>query len=204
MIDYIDKKELNSWKKTALNNCNIEFILDNVNIYYYDQLSFGTLKIVNNEEELKHKLNSIGPDIMDKNTTYKLFEEQITKKNNLEKIIGDVIVNQKIISGIGNYLRSDILWLSCISPFRKTKDLLKDEIEKIYKNSKLLTWGDYNIIKGKKMGYISYDDKLPKDYKRNFFVYKCDNDIYGNKIVCEKLYGNREERNIYWVKEIQK
>ena len=55
LIDYIDKKELNSWKRIALNNSNVEFILDNVKIYYFDPLSFGTIKIVNNEEELNQR-----------------------------------------------------------------------------------------------------------------------------------------------------
>jgi len=32
-------------------------------------------------------------------------------------------MNQKIISGIGNYLCADFLWYSKISAFRKVKDL---------------------------------------------------------------------------------
>jgi hypothetical protein len=38
---------------------------------------------------------------MDKNTTLEVFRNQILKKNNLDKAIGNVIVNQKIISGLG-------------------------------------------------------------------------------------------------------
>ena len=62
---------------------------------------------------------------MDKNTTLEVFCNQILKKSNLDKAIGNVIVNQKIISGLGNYLRADILWLSKINPFKKVKKLSK-------------------------------------------------------------------------------
>jgi len=37
-------------------------------LYFYDQLSFGII-IIFNEEELNNKLNKIGLDIMDENTT---------------------------------------------------------------------------------------------------------------------------------------
>jgi formamidopyrimidine-DNA glycosylase len=204
LIDYINENKLDSYKKAALNNLNIEFKIDSGTLYYYDTLSFGTFKIVKNEEELIKKIKSIGPDIMEEDTTFEIFKEQILKKKNLEKYIGNVLIDQKSISGMGNYLRADILWLSKISPFRKVKDLNNNELKLIYKNGKLLTWGDYDYKRGEKLGYIHKNDKLPKDYKRNFFAYNSEYDINGNKIIAEKLYEGSQERTIYWVPEIQK
>jgi formamidopyrimidine-DNA glycosylase len=204
LIDYINNNKLDSYKKAALNNLNIELKIDGGILYYYDTLSFGTFKIVKNEDELIKKLKSIGPDIMEENTTFEIFKDQIFKKTNLDKYIGNALINQKSISGIGNYLRADILWLSRISPFRKVKDLSDNELKLIYKNAKLLTWGEYNYNKGIKLGYINKNDKLPKDYKRNFFAYGSEYDINGNKIITEKLYEGIQERTIYWVPNIQK
>lgn len=194
----------NNYKKSALNNLNIEFKINNGILYYYDTLSFGTFKIINDENNLNKKLKSIGPDIMEKETSYEIFKEQIFQKKNLEKYIGNILMDQKSISGIGNYLRADILWLSRIIPFRKAKDLNDDELKIIYKNAKLLTWGEYNYKKGIVLGYINKNDKLPKDYKRNFFVYHSEYDIYGNKIIKEELYEGSQKRSIYWVPKIQK
>jgi formamidopyrimidine-DNA glycosylase len=183
---------------------NIEIKINGGILYYYDSLSFGTMKIVNSKIELEKKLNTIAPDIMDKNTTYDVFKKQILKKNNLNKVIGIVLMNQKVISGIGNYLRSDILWLSRISPYRKISDITEKELKLIYKNAKLLTWGDYNRKYAIKKNIIKNNNKLPKNYKRNFFVYMQEKDIYGNKVLKEELYEGSQKRFIYWVVEIQK
>lgn len=184
-------KNIERYKKNALNHLNVEFILDSeIIIYFYDMLSFGTLKVVDNEQELTKKLKSLSLDIMDSLTTYLLFKGQIMKKPNKE--IGNVLVDQKIISGIGNYLRSDILWLSKISPFRLVKDLTDKELKEIFKNTKILVLEQ----KGFK--------KLPSNYGRNFFIYKESTDIYGNPVIKELLYEGSQKRYIYWVKNIQK
>ena len=79
-----------------------------------------------------------------------------------------------------------------------------NELKLIYKNVKLLTWGGYDYKRGEELGYIDKNDKLPKDYDRNYFVYDSEYDINGNKIITEKMYEGSQERTIYWVPEIQK
>jgi formamidopyrimidine-DNA glycosylase len=206
LLDYISKENYEKYHKTSINNLNVEFKIKGSDkiVYYYDSLSFGTLKIIDNKEELEKKLNQIGPDIMDDTTTISIFIKQITKKNNLDKYIGNVIMNQKVISGIGNYLRSDILWLSRISPFRKVKDLLEKELETIYNNSRKLTWENYDLKKGIKNKIIQKKDIFPQDFNRNFFVYMCEKDIYNNPVIVEKLYEGSVERKIYWCPKYQK
>lgn len=46
-------------------------------------LSFGTIKVLLSEDELKKKLDSLAPDIMDENLTFELFRSQITKKKKI-------------------------------------------------------------------------------------------------------------------------
>jgi formamidopyrimidine-DNA glycosylase len=203
-VDYIGDYNVEKYKKNALKHLNVEFKLDTGSIYYFDTLSFGTMKIVDNYDELNKKLKSLAHNIMDEDTTFEIFKEQIMKIKNMEKMIGIVLMNQKVISGIGNYLRSDILWLSHISPFRKIKDITENDLKMIYKNSILLTWGEYDFNKAYSMKLINKKDKLPKDYNRNFFVYKQTEDIHGNKVIKEELYEGSQKRSIYWVKEVQK
>jgi len=206
LIDYISENSILKYHKVSINNLNVEFKLKDSDkiVYFYDSLSFGTLKVVDNVLELEKKLNEIGPDIMDEKTTFDIFLERVTKKNNLEKCIGNVLVNQRIISGIGNYLRSDILWLSKISPFRKVKDLNNNEFKIIYKSCKKLTWGSYNLKIAIKKNIVNSSDKLPEHYHRNFFAYMCKTDIYDHNIKTEKLYEGSVPRIIYWVPEYQK
>jgi len=204
ILEYLKKENIDSYMATSLKHLNVEFKTEKGSIYFYDTLSFGTLKVINSEEELNKKLNTIGPDIMDEKTTFDIFKEKINKNINLKKEIGIVLLNQKIISGIGNYLRADILWLSKISPFRKVNKLSEDELELIYHNARVLTWGDYNYKDALKLKIITKKDKIPSDYNRDFFVYYEDTDIYGNKVTKEELYEGSQKRFIYWVKNYQK
>jgi formamidopyrimidine-DNA glycosylase len=201
--DYIGNVDIEKYKKNALNHLNVEFVMTIGTIYFFDMLSFGTIKILTSEDELKKKLDSLAHDIMDEDLTFELFKDQITKKNNLNKYIGNVLVNQKVISGLGNYLRSDILWLCKISPFRLVKDLSDDDLNIIYNNARLLTWGDYDKSYAVKKKFINKNSVLPKDYGRNFYVYKQSKDIYGNNIIKEELYEGSEKRFIYWVQKLQ-
>jgi formamidopyrimidine-DNA glycosylase len=82
---------------------------------------------------------------MDHKTTLEIFKTQIKKKKNFDKAIGNVLMNQKVISGIGNYLRSEILYVSKINPFRIVKNISDNELKEIFNNSKILTWGDFNM-----------------------------------------------------------
>ena len=201
---YSLKESISGYLNNAIKHLNVEFKIDQGSLYYYDVLSFGTLKVIQGIEELNKKLKLIGPDIMEHDTTLEVFKNQLLKPKNLNKAIGIVIMNQKVISGIGNYLRADILYLSKISPFRKVDKLSNKEIEEIFKNSKILTWGDYDIKMAKKLKIITKETKMPNDYDRMFFVYSYDEDIHGHKIIKKELFEGSQKRYIYYVPEIQK
>jgi formamidopyrimidine-DNA glycosylase len=202
MMEFLNVEDVDEYRDTSLDHLNIEFIFKKGSLYFFDTLSYGTISVSNDIDKLNKKLNSLGPDIMDINTDFDLFNERINKIQN--KKIGNVIVNQKIISGIGNYLRADILWVAKISPHRLIKNLSRSEMKRIYQAARDLTWGDYDIKKGKKLEIISKNAKLPRDYKRDFFVYYEDEDIYGNKVKKEELYEGSQKRIIYWVPGRQK
>ena len=209
ILDYISKNNQTKWFETELKHLNVEFITDykNISFYFYDQLSFGTLKAVdcniNGETILEKKLKELGPDLLDDTTTFELFKIQLRKKVNENKAIGNVIVNQKIISGVGNYLRADSLWMSKLSPFRKVKDTTDDELKTLYDSIIGLIWGDYNYEFAIKKKYIKSSLKLPHHYNRDFFIYNHIKDIYNNTIRKEELYEGSQKRFIYWVKSIQ-
>ena len=219
ILEYITEDRQNTWFKRALNHLNVEFITDNKNIsfYFYDQLSFGTLKAVksdgngnddggngsNTSSILEKKLKELGPDLLDESITFEIFKGQIMKKVNENKPIGNVIVNQKIISGVGNYLRADALWMAKISPFRKVKDVSDGELKLLYTSIRGLIWGDYDYKHGVKKGYINKTLKLPNDYKRDFFIYRQEKDINDNIVKKEELYEGTQKRFIFWVDKIQ-
>ncbi len=192
------ESDIEKYRMSALKHLNVEFVFENGSLYFYDQLSFGTISIFPSSQDLQKKLNTIGLDIMDPNTTFEMFQEALLHKSNLSLAIGNALMNQKYISGIGNYLRADALWLSKINPFTKTKDLSTIQLKKIYHHVRILIWGQYNKKRGIKLGIITKSDKLPLDYGRNFFVYQQETDIYGKVVKKEKLYTGSQIRYIYY------
>jgi endonuclease-8 len=196
MVEFLNVKDIENYNDRSLNHLNIEFTTSKGSLYFFDTLSFGTIKVVNNVIELDRKLAKIAPDIMDMNTTLVLFIDRIKKYP--KKKIGLVLMDQKVISGIGNYLRADVLWMSKISPFRLVGKITEDEMNVIYKSARLLTWGQYNYKKAIKLKIIRKSARLPNYYKRDFFVYYETNDIYGNIVKKEPLYEGSAKRFIYW------
>ena len=169
---FMSNDKIKLYMKHSIDHLNVEFIIKGGSLFFFDMLSFGTLKVVINKDALQQKLKKIGPDIMEPSTDFTLFRNKIKNPKNLNKSIGIVLMDQKVISGIGNYLRSDILYISKINPFRKVNKLDDKEIKKIYKNSKILTWYDYDYKKAHDMGILNKKTKLPSHHNRLFYVYQ--------------------------------
>jgi len=204
IVKYIDKTELEHWQQGAIKHRNVEFKTKAGSVYFYDMLSFGTLKVVQTEAELNKKLNSIGPDITAAETTLELFTVRLKKAAN-EKLIGNVLMNQRLLSGIGNYLRADVLWLTKISPFRKMHDLTDADVKKIYTAAKLLAHSKYDYKAAIKDHLIPKDHPpTPEDYGREFYVYNSTVDPDGHPVKKEELYEGSQKRFIYWVPSRQK
>ncbi len=81
---------------------------------------------INNLPEIK----KLGVDAMSKDFTLKKFKEILSKRKN--KSIGLILMEQELISGIGNIYRSEILFEAGVMPTRQIKNLKDAEIEKIY------------------------------------------------------------------------
>lgn len=201
-LKHSDTKQVKEYIKKSLNHLNVEFEFSTGSLYNYDVLSYGTLRVIKGYENVKNILNKIGPDIMDELTNYELFKSKLLKKEH--KKIGIVLMDQKLISGIGNYLRADVLYLSKISPFRLVSGLSEKELKLIFFNCKMLTWSDYNMKKCIELNYCTSTTKIPSDYNRLFFIYREEKDIYGNKVLKKELYEGSQKRFIYYVPSIQK
>jgi formamidopyrimidine-DNA glycosylase len=184
--------------ENALKHLNVEFVCESGSFYFYDQLSFGSMMLFSSREELDKKLKTLGVDIMKPETTFELFLESMTHKTNMKKAIGNALMNQKRLSGVGNYLRADALWVAKINPFRKVGDLSHVELKRLYHALRLLIWGQYNRKRGVQLNIIGKRDKLPQDYGRTFFVYQQDEDIYGKVVKKEQLYEGSQIRYIYY------
>lgn len=88
---------------------------------------FETSKMLEIED-----IKKLGPEPLEKCFTYKIFKEQLLKKPNGK--IKTVLMDQTIISGIGNIYSDEVLWMSSVKPVARVKDIEENNLKLIYKN----------------------------------------------------------------------
>jgi len=143
-------------------------------------------------------LKSIGPDLLnDKNMNYQVFKKIMDKHK--EKNIVKVLMDQKYISGIGNYLKSEILYHSGINPHNIIKNIPESKMKELYQSARLKIVGSYNKGGASLRHYADIDDKKGQ-FEFTFEVYNKKVDKNGYKVIAEDTL---DKRRTYWVKEKQ-
>lgn len=112
---------------------HIFYLGKNKTLEFSDLRKFGKILLAGTDKigEL-NEIKNLGIDVMDDRFTLKKFQEILEKKNN--KKIRDILMDQNIVSGIGNIYASEILFEAGILPTRSVKDLKNEEVILIYKS----------------------------------------------------------------------
>lgn len=76
-------------------------------------------------------LRRIGPDILNPNLTWQEVAERLQSKAFSGRALNSVYLDQAFLAGLGNYLRSEILFIAGIHPARRARELSKGEIGKL-------------------------------------------------------------------------
>lgn len=169
-------------------------------LYYDDYRNFGTFKFMNNTKDLEKKLKDLGTDVLGSDFNKEYCLKILNNSRNQKKTLPEVLMNQKLFCGVGNYLKSEILYQSKISPFRLISDLNDKEKEDIFKNTKSISYQSY------KKGGASVRDFSDLDNDKGLYtdvlkVYFKKTDSLGNKV---KKETTKDKRTTHWVPEIQK
>ena len=107
---------------------------DNTDLRYHDTRKFGRMKIIkkedlNNTEEIMKQ----GIEPIDDKLNSKYLKEKFKNK---KLPIKSVLLDQTIISGLGNIYADEVLYASGINPLKLAKNLTEDECDRIVKSSK--------------------------------------------------------------------
>ena len=76
-------------------------------------------------------LQRIGPDILNLKLTWREVAERLQSKAFSGRALNSVYLDQAFLAGLGNYLRSEILFVAGIHPAKKARELSKGEIGKL-------------------------------------------------------------------------
>jgi formamidopyrimidine-DNA glycosylase len=224
-----------NWGFYNMSSSRVKFLISNksnnktYNLYFNDNISYGSITFYTNKDDLYDKLNKLAPDLLksvyDTDVFTNMINEFLKQKKNADAILGKVLMNQNksdgIGCGVGNYLAPEIMYMARLSPHRKMSSLTKSDIKNLC-----------NAIKYKmKLAYIGNTTKYMSNinvfllHHRNgianglypnyhsdviiqdninfaYEVYQQDVDPNGLKVTKDKSVNTK--RITHWVKDIQK
>ncbi len=168
---------------------NIEFKFSGLSLFYHDVLSYGTLTFTQDQQYIDNQFNRLAPEI-EKVTLPALLKRIADKKTLSKKIIENVLLDQTaLISGIGNYLKSEILYEARISPKRRVDSLTKEEWQVFLKSARKVIKRQLSAM-GDTEAYID-----------TMHVYGKTADPLGNRV---KKHKTKDNRTTFWVPDLQK
>lgn len=168
-------------------------------VYFNDPRHFGTIKFVQGRQKLLEKLNEFGWDPLANGITDVWTRYVIGMCARTTKPIGQLLMDQSVFAGVGNYIRAEALYLAKISPWRQCNLMTQDDIKTLcqavvdvmndsykHQGATILTYKDAYGAEGK--------------YSSCFKVYGQKEDPLGNKIIKE---DTPDKRTIHWCPAIQ-
>ncbi|MBQ3307199.1 MAG: DNA-formamidopyrimidine glycosylase [Bacilli bacterium] len=180
---------------------HIEFILDdNISWRYHDVRKFGKMYLIAKEDTYKVKpLKDLGLEYDDPSLTSTYLKEKLKNKT---LPIKTVLLDQSIITGIGNIYDDEILFLSHINPYKKASSLTKKNCEDIIQNTKIVL--DHAIkLGGTTIKSFTSEEGVHGLFQNELQIHgkkgeKCPN---CNSIIVKEMIHNR---GTYYCKNCQK
>jgi DNA-formamidopyrimidine glycosylase len=120
------------WSRTPTKHTAATISFEGSSIHFNDPRHFGTLKFVYDDEEHKKKLATLGPDVLEPGLSADLFAQKVLNKP--ARTIAEALMDQKTISGCGNYMKSECLFRGGISPWRPVTDISSEEYVKLHRH----------------------------------------------------------------------
>jgi len=102
---------------------------DGYELRFADLRLFGYIKLFKDQKEVEETLSKIGPEPLSKELDAEKFYAILQKTSRPIKV---VIMDQKLISGVGNVYANDALFEAKIHPQTKANQLSKDQAAKLY------------------------------------------------------------------------
>jgi DNA-formamidopyrimidine glycosylase len=174
---------------------------DGKKCHYKDYRRFGTFKILQPDlaqERLERKLvKELGPDILNEEVSFDSWQQRFRKVNHYN--VTKAMMNQKVVAGIGNYIKAEALYRAKISPHRTVESLSDEELHNLYRCSLWVIKASYEA-RGATIRNYEMPDGTKGDFKFNFQVYAQETDPAGRLVIRDKT---PDGRTTHWVKEIQ-
>lgn len=177
--------------------------LDNAewkHIYFNDSRHFGSITFFDRVATWNERVARLGWDPLNDGMHERWFNHLLNNKiGKTSKPIGQVLMDQGLFAGVGNYIRAEALYLAKMSPWRPSNTLKKEDFQLLcqaivdvmndsyaHQGATILTYKDAYGAEGK--------------YSSCFKVYGQKTDPLGNKI---KKENTPDGRSMHWCPAVQ-
>ncbi len=179
----IVKFGMTAWLSDKEEDPNVIFDFGNKKLFYKDIRQFGTLTFTKDPILVLNELNKLAPDILDEQIQFRDIQDRISSNKSMDVILMD---QKLVMSGIGNIVKSEILYDAKIDPRRKGSDLSEDEWKRVFQSAK-------NISK-----------KVVKNIENNKDDFEGVIKVYGKNDSQIQKYNAKDGRVTFWVPNFQK
>ena len=115
---------------------HVIFNFDDFNLRYIDTRKFGRMYLLPIKDAFNMKpLDELGLEPWDNELTSEYLKD---KYKNKKLPIKTVLLDQSIITGIGNIYDDEILFMSSINPYKKASELNNEDLNNIIKNTRIV------------------------------------------------------------------
>lgn len=150
----------------------IHFVLefgDDTHLAFSDMRKFASVFFVKDKKTLLEKFKEIGPEPLEENFSIKTLKDQLLKKP--KQKIKTALMDQTLISGVGNIYSDEILWASHINPERTVLTLTDIDFKNMHSNLRKI------LSKGINFGGDSMSDYrnpygLPGEFQMHHNAYR--------------------------------
>lgn len=89
-------------------------------------------------EPVHHTLGQLGPDLLDPKFDPKEAHRRVRAPERATHQIGDVLLDQRAMAGVGNVYKSEVLFLEKVNPFEPVSAIDDDSVDRIIETSRRL------------------------------------------------------------------
>jgi DNA-formamidopyrimidine glycosylase len=167
------------WETTRNEYTRVSITVGGKVWYFNDRIRLGKFEVLT-VSEMRDHLASLGPDVLSDAFTEQKFMRQIARAK--RRSVAMALLDQSLFSGVGNYLRADIMYTCRLHPLKKISELSDEQLHELY----------HAIVKVSRNSY--------RDENYQTLVYQQTQDAKGNAVSTISLQG----RTVYYVPNLQK
>lgn len=143
-------------------------------------------------------LARLGPDLLSESVTVEDIAERLVSKRFARRGLGGLLLDQGFVAGLGNYLRSEILFFAALHYRLRPQDLDDDECQRLARYILELTWQTYRsagttnapkwVIKAKAQGETQRQQRFAAFEREGLGCHRCATPIERVSVGSRRLY----------------